>query len=285
MASDQILVNVSFREIPLYDGAVLRDVDGSGGFLRSDSPMPVGTLLMLSPARNLELKVPARVQLVVEACRGAKTPGGELPGMNVTFEAAGEYLLDYREEAPAEPDRPEVSTEKVSTEKVSSKRKLDPDSVPTVVIRQMVVEMPPEERPSLAAGVVGGTLVVGPSALRGPEKVAAEPSVIIDAPAESSHGADTLEPEIEAAEPPGAEEAEDTDARAPDAPDKVVVEMIAEPEPMSLVAAAEEEEDEGEGADEEGGEGGEEDESGEDGGGDKRRKRARNRKARRRKKK
>ncbi len=96
MASDQVLVSVSFRDIPLYSRAVLGEVDGARGFLRCESPMPVGSMLILTPLRQAELRVPARVVRIVEACRGVKTEAA--PGMGVVFEAAGEALLPLREE-------------------------------------------------------------------------------------------------------------------------------------------------------------------------------------------
>ena len=96
MARDQIPVSIAFRDVPLFRRATLCDVDGSGGFVPTESPMPVGTVLLLSPLRNPGLRVPARVALVVEACRTQATEG-ESAGMNVTFEEAGESLLDYLE--------------------------------------------------------------------------------------------------------------------------------------------------------------------------------------------
>jgi hypothetical protein len=128
MAHEQIRVSINWRDISLHQEAVLSDVDGSGGFLQTDKPMPVGTMLVLSPLLNRELRVPARVALVVEACRSAQGQDqiAEVPGMNLTFEAVGEALLGYLEEpraakstAPQE-ESPEEYVEMTASLPVSS---------------------------------------------------------------------------------------------------------------------------------------------------------------------
>lgn len=95
MASAELLLNVSYRDIPLYAPARLREADAAGGFLESESPMPVGTPLVLAPLDNPEARVAARVLQVVEACRaGGQTAGGR-PGMRLVFEAGAERLAPY----------------------------------------------------------------------------------------------------------------------------------------------------------------------------------------------
>lgn len=102
MSHEQILVSVHCRDIPLFKQAILRDVDASGGFLQSERPMPVGSVVTLAPIRNPEIQVSARVALVVEYCRSAKSSDIEVPGMNLMFESTGSSLLEYLEEATDE---------------------------------------------------------------------------------------------------------------------------------------------------------------------------------------
>jgi hypothetical protein len=167
MARDQILVSVCYREIPLLRRAVLRDVDGSGGFLQTESPMPVGSMLILSPLRNAEIRVPARVALVVEACRAQRSPDGEVAGANLTFEAAGEVLLDYLEEvgaevteesaAPAAPGRgleplPALSVPAPSPAPVAP---APPEPTPEAAFAEIEPADPPAESPKVIVNLAG----------------------------------------------------------------------------------------------------------------------------------
>lgn len=230
MPNDQVRVNVSFREIPLFQGAALQSVSATGAFLHTESPMPVGTLLNLSPTRAPELTIQATVGLVVEDCRGVRRPDGEQPGMSLVFEA-GERLLELLEElpaaAPAElapaPEAPAVTLPPVIP---MPRRDLVPEpvqpvfeEVPTKVERRVSVSAPAEEPPALQPTASGSLYV---EALP-PPPVSDEPSVIV-------------------AEPPAGE-------GEPDQPDKVVIEVDA--------LSGEEGEEEGEGEGEEGGESGE----------------------------
>jgi hypothetical protein len=255
MPNDQVRVNVSFREIPLFQNAALQAVSATGAFLYTESPMPVGTALSLSPTRAPELAIQACVGLVVEDCRGVRRPDGEQPGMSLVFEAGGERLLELLEElpaaAPAElapaPEAPAPLPVIPMPRRDRVPEPVQPvfEEVPTKVERRVSVSAPTEEPPALQPTASGSLYV---EALP-PPPVSDEPSVIIES-AESSAEA----------------EAE------PDQPDKVVMEVEALPGEES------EEEGEGEGT-EEGGEGAEGGE-GEDGKKKKKRTRSRRKKKR-----
>ncbi len=220
MASDQVQVQVTFREIPLFARAVLQTVSATGGFLHTESPMPIGTTLILSPSRAPDVKVVATVGLVVEACRGVKLPEGEQPGMNLVFEAGGELLLDHLEELAPSPPAEVVASPQPLPIPIPPARREPPaqafEEVPTKVERRVAVSAPPEEAPALQP-VASGSLTVEAAP---PPEVRDEPSVVL---------ADDPQP-----------------AGDPESPDKVVVEVDAE--------YTGEEEEEGDG---EGGEGGE----------------------------
>lgn len=92
----QISVNVRWRDIALLEDAKLIDVEGTSAFLRTRAPMPVGTMLIVSPVENDEVRVPARVSRVIEAPEAGSS---ESPGMQVSLEAAAEMLEPYLGEA------------------------------------------------------------------------------------------------------------------------------------------------------------------------------------------
>lgn len=229
MPSDQVLVSVSFREIPLFENAALQSVSATGAFLHTESPMPVGTTLILSPKRSPEVKVQASVGLVVEVCRGVKRPDGEQPGMGLVFASGGESLLGLLEDlssttaAPAViapvPAAPAISPALVAPELPAAipMPRLDPaeppvfEEVPTKVERRVVVSAPSEEAAALQP-TASGSLTVEAAP---PPRVSDEPSVII-----ADH---SPEPEGD-----------------PDQPDKVVMEVEAE------LSGADESEEEGE---------------------------------------
>jgi hypothetical protein len=100
MSSARLLFSACYRDIPVYPEIVLRDLESSGGFLETGAPLPVGTVLMLTPSDNADLRVPARVISVVEACR-TEDNNGAPPGMKVVFEAqAAQLLADVDSDAP-----------------------------------------------------------------------------------------------------------------------------------------------------------------------------------------
>ena len=148
MASPHLLLTVSYRDIPIYSPARLRDVDGSGGFLETNSPMPVGTMLILSPVANASIKVPARVALAIEACRAAGAQA-ELPGMSLVFEAAGETLLPYlqTEIAPAPAAAPQVEQAESVSPNATMLGYASPASAAEPAPEQ-VVELEPEPEPA-----------------------------------------------------------------------------------------------------------------------------------------
>jgi hypothetical protein len=265
MASDQVLVNVSFREIPLFQSAVLHTVSATGAFLHTESPMPVGTMVILSLERAPEVKVPATVGLVVEACRGVKPAVGELPGMNLVFEAGGEQMLDHLEDLSAQAGPAVLAASPGAPVAPVLPRRLDPtppvmvstpapvlpsfEEVPTKVERRVVAAAPAVEAPPLQPAASGSLTVESAS---GPA-VGDEPSVIVTA---------------DLPDPAGDHEPD------PDGPDKVIYELDAEYSPSSP--------DDGEGEGEEGeGEGeGEGEAKGDDGKPKKKRSRSRRRKKR-----
>jgi len=91
----QTLVDVRWRDIPLLNSAQLGQVANGEGFLRTKMPMPVGTMLIITPEQNHDIRVPARVASVVEV---PEAGSGGVQGMQVVFEAAGQLLEPYLEE-------------------------------------------------------------------------------------------------------------------------------------------------------------------------------------------
>jgi len=93
----QIQVNVSWREIPIFEGILLSKVEGITAFLRTKTPMPVGTMLIVSPCEQPEACVPARVTSVAEVVEAGSDAS---QGMVVTFEAAAELLEPFLADEP-----------------------------------------------------------------------------------------------------------------------------------------------------------------------------------------
>ena len=93
----QILVNVSWRDIPWLEAAKLSDVEGSSAFLRTKAPMPVGTMLIVSPVDNAEIRVPVRVASVIEV---PEAGSGASQGINVSLESAADLLQPYLSDDP-----------------------------------------------------------------------------------------------------------------------------------------------------------------------------------------
>ena len=94
----QMQVNVSWRDIPVLTDALLSEVEGARAFLRTKAPMPVGTMLIVSPRDSAEIRVPVRVTGIVEV----PDPGSAATqGMHVSLEAAASLLEPYLAGEPA----------------------------------------------------------------------------------------------------------------------------------------------------------------------------------------
>jgi len=76
------MVDVIYREIPLLRQVSLDQVDERGGFVETSEPLPVGTLLQLTPTGGGGPPVLMRVTEVRERRKKMRT--GEVPGMRVT---------------------------------------------------------------------------------------------------------------------------------------------------------------------------------------------------------
>ncbi|MCA9670395.1 MAG: hypothetical protein KC503_32590 [Myxococcales bacterium] len=109
-------VSVRYRDVPLMRRAVVDDVDNEGGFLHTDVPMPVGSVIELAPADSeqpedtLE-RVTARVERVVEQPRRQQQQAETTrPGMRLRFtsEAGVEALLATAGELAIEMAEPEA---------------------------------------------------------------------------------------------------------------------------------------------------------------------------------
>jgi hypothetical protein len=237
-----VKVNAMCRDIPLCSGADLSGVSAEGGFLSTDRPMPVGTMLVLAPTLDDTVQVPSRVTRVVEARKTAPEAGPA--GMGLAFEAMGEGLLRFASERSGDAPPPAPETVAVPLE-------------------------PPPFRPrgsTLPGHAAAPALVAALAPVQVPEPPAPDP---VPLAAASPAPAAKLELEI----------ADEPQAPAPDVPVIVLTPRpaaaetplapVAEPEPAppaaeaaaALEAAGE---GEGEGADAEGeGDGeGEEDEEG-----------------------
>jgi len=95
-----IFVSASWRDIPILDEVPLSDVTSEGAFLATEAPLPVGTMLILTPASDAEGRVPARVAEVREAL-GGKGADANVPGMRLVFEAAS-GLQAFLQQRPGE---------------------------------------------------------------------------------------------------------------------------------------------------------------------------------------
>jgi hypothetical protein len=129
MANNQtIQVDISWREIPILSDVTL-EVEEEGAFLPTSSPMPVGTMLVVTPVRNREVRVSARIEQIREAATSASQRG-----MRMVFEAAWEQLQEYAdqgaaESAESEPDA-ESEPEPESSAEASEVSSFDEESVP-----------------------------------------------------------------------------------------------------------------------------------------------------------
>jgi hypothetical protein len=94
MPEDALYVSVSWREIQILEEVPLSEPSQEAAFLVTDAPLPVGTMLILSPTEAGEIKVPARVVHGQEAL-SSKHIEAKTPGMKLVFEAAGELLAPY----------------------------------------------------------------------------------------------------------------------------------------------------------------------------------------------
>jgi hypothetical protein len=102
MPEDVLYVSVSWREIEILEEVPLSAPSQEAAFLATDAPLPVGTMLILSPTAAEEIRVPARVVHGQEALTG-KHIEPKTPGMELIFEAAGELLAPYLPGAEQEP--------------------------------------------------------------------------------------------------------------------------------------------------------------------------------------
>jgi hypothetical protein len=201
----QIDVNVSWREIPLLSHVTLSDVSDSGGFLATAAPMPVGTMLILSPVRHAELVVPARVTATVEG-------NADDPGMQLTFEAAGDALLSFTE-GSEQPDATESAAAGAEADEAD-------EDIPVVTIEAE----PQQVRDSGIAPVVSGEILLGDQAYGvfpraqdpdAPDKVIVE----VEADSARSEESESAEEEPESAEedPESAAESDEDKAAGEDA--------------------------------------------------------------------
>ena len=94
----QMQVNVSWRDIPVLADVLLSEVEGARAFLRTKAPMPVGTMLIVSPHDNAEIRVPVRVTGIVEV---PEAGSAATQGMHVSLEAAASLLEPYLSGEPA----------------------------------------------------------------------------------------------------------------------------------------------------------------------------------------
>lgn len=105
MAHNQtIQVDVSWREILILSDVAL-EVEAEEAFMPMSSPMPVGTMLVVTPIRNREVRVPARITQIQET--GAST---SQRGMRMVFEAAWEQLQEYADEGTSGDSKPESAS-------------------------------------------------------------------------------------------------------------------------------------------------------------------------------
>jgi hypothetical protein len=93
----QIQVNVRWRDIPVFEDVLLSDVEGESAFLRTKNPLPVGTMLIVSPLSAVDVRVPTRVKSVIEIVEAGSDAR---QGMHVAFEAAAELLEPFLADEP-----------------------------------------------------------------------------------------------------------------------------------------------------------------------------------------
>ena len=77
--AEQLLVDVSYRDILLFSRAVIDGVEGECGFLPTSAPMPVGSELKLRSLRDGEISTTAKVTDIVETRRKMRNPGEGTP--------------------------------------------------------------------------------------------------------------------------------------------------------------------------------------------------------------
>lgn len=94
MPQDALYVSVSWREIQILEEVPLSAPSQEDAFLVTDAPLPVGTMLIISPSAAEEIRVPARVVHGQEALTSKHTEP-KTPGMKLVFEAAGELLEPF----------------------------------------------------------------------------------------------------------------------------------------------------------------------------------------------
>ena len=143
MSQEPVLVNVTYRGMSLLSDAQLE----SSGFLHTNSPMPVGSTLVLALAGGQPTE--AVVEAVVEArkaARGAPTAGD--PGMTMALDPASWEQLGSPEAAPSGPEEDQGGEVLITAEEGE-------DGIPEDV-RQMMdsselepvgEDAPPEEEP------------------------------------------------------------------------------------------------------------------------------------------
>jgi hypothetical protein len=123
MPEPTLYVDVSWREILILEEAPLGEPSVEEAFLATDAPLPVGTMVILSPTEAEEIRVPARVVCGQEAL-SSKNVEPKTPGMKLLFEAAGELLAPYLPGAEPEPD------EATATEESAGEGEFSPNAIP-----------------------------------------------------------------------------------------------------------------------------------------------------------
>ena len=179
-----IQVQVSYRQIALEARTVLEPRSDGRGFLVSEAPMPVGTLLALTPVAQPARTLSARVLDVVEPRRKGRGPEGQHGGMTVALPAEAAELFAGAG-IDAGPGRAKE---------------------PTPVETPIVIEAEPSTEPAIDAGA-------------GAARAEAEPASITAAPPETGLGAPATEPASEPSADAGGDadegSAEESDSTAP----------------------------------------------------------------------
>lgn len=103
MPMDHTLVTVRYRGCTLGEQSVFGDLEGQGGYLQLENPMPVGTTLSLTPSEAPDFVIPVRVVRVVELRRSLRGTIKQQPGMQVTVEAEFERFRQFIETGDSSP--------------------------------------------------------------------------------------------------------------------------------------------------------------------------------------
>jgi len=208
----QIQVSAFWRDIIVLEKTVLGQLESSGGFLRTKTPMPVGTMLIISPVENRDIRVPARVASVFEVVDS----GGQPTGMAVEpyFSEDPPSVIGLAPEPAFDnPDEVEPETEQPQRREVDSRRDLpDAPRVQLDLVREPVKD-------SALMPSVSGEIDLGHHASRtdpdAPDKV------IIEVDAESLSHQEPAEPEVAVQADSGdGEESDDDESSAEPDDDK-----------------------------------------------------------------